>query len=303
MLEVTCHRVDQQRIAQALQDIERRSNDHWHRLRWIRVSLAELQQMGGELLDHVAARTLDDPALLSNEASLALRTASACAFAVLELSVFPRGDWKIAFPLIGETIDSDDEFADYFEIVPPPPPTPGTWVEAFALSLVSSLCTQPWLAGVLLKLDYAPKLRTPDADRAALAEMDALCGYLAPDDITNQVVPAQRMAYEMDGKPALRKPDASERSRAALRLDEAGLLTPDQRLLRVLLDDDQPTFDQALADRLIQHRETTGSQPEPRSLLPVTTIALATLAVLVHGWQLDVHSGYLPVGLLYGLRQ
>jgi hypothetical protein len=302
MVKVARHRVDQQRIAEALRDIQGKTNAHWEQLRWHRITLRELQEARDELLDYVAARTLDDPLLWSPGARVALRTASACAFGLLELSVFPDGDWRIKLPLIAGEVSSDDEFIGRVDDLADHPATPGTWVSAFGLSLISSLCVEPWLAGVLLKLDYAPELRVPGADPAALAEMDALCCYLAPDDLTTSTVPAQRIAFHMDGKPTLRKPDAGERGRAALGLDEAGPLTPDQRLLRVLLDDDQPAFEQALADRLIEHRETAQRRPAPRTLLPVTAIALATLAVLVHEWQVSVHSDYLPAGLVYGLR-
>lgn len=50
--------------------------------------------------------------------------------------------------------------------------------------------------------------------------------------------------------------------------------------------------------RLIEHRESVGSDPAPRTLLPLGALALAALAVQVHGWVLDVRSGYLPHGML-----
>ncbi|MGW0394029.1 Imm49 family immunity protein [Streptomyces sp. NPDC003042] len=67
----------------------------------------------------------------------------------------------------------------------------------------------------------------------------------------------------------LGKPDAAERARTAEQLDAAGTLTPDQRLLRVLLDDDQAAFEQALEERLVAHRESVGADPAAGSLLPV----------------------------------
>ncbi|WP_416223224.1 Imm49 family immunity protein [Streptomyces hygroscopicus] len=65
-------------------------------------------------------------------------------------------------------------------------------------------------------------------------------------------------------------------------------------MLRVLLDDDQHAFEQALVERLVQHRKSAGADPAPRSPLPEGAIALAALASLVHGWQLGVRSAYLP---------
>jgi hypothetical protein len=68
--------------------------------------------------------------------------------------------------------------------------------------------------------------------------------------------------------------------------------------LRVLTEDDQLSFEQALISRLAKHRENTADDAAPRSLMPVSTIALVALAVQVHGWELGVISGYLPKGLL-----
>ncbi|MFE1359956.1 Imm49 family immunity protein [Streptomyces harbinensis] len=73
---------------------------------------------------------------------------------------------------------------------------------------------------------------------------------------------------------------------------------PDQRLLRVLLDDDQPAFEDALAARLAAYPDELGDDPAPRTLLPLDTLALAALAVQTHRWDLAVPSGYLLPGLL-----
>ncbi|MFJ9596838.1 Imm49 family immunity protein [Streptomyces virginiae] len=65
-----------------------------------------------------------------------------------------------------------------------------------------------------------------------------------------------------------------------------------------MLRDDQSAFERALRDRLEEHRATVGEDPEPRTLLPLGAIALAALAVQVHGWNLRTTSGYLPAALL-----
>ncbi|WP_424571433.1 Imm49 family immunity protein [Streptomyces sp. CH-036] len=53
-----------------------------------------------------------------------------------------------------------------------------------------------------------------------------------------------------------------------------------------------------MADRLDAYRESVGPAPAPRSLLPLDTLALAALAVQVHGWERGVRSGHLPAELL-----
>ncbi|WP_311203071.1 Imm49 family immunity protein [Streptomyces atratus] len=115
--------------------------------------------------------------------------------------------------------------------------------------------------------------------------MDALCEYLTE---SSEHLPRDRPTVP------LRKPDPVERAEAARRLDAAGHPTPDQQLLRVLLDDDQHTFEQALVIRLVGHRDSVGAYPSPRTLLPVGVAAVAALAVQLHEWELGVPSGYLP---------
>lgn len=166
------------------------------------------------------------------------------------------------------------------------------------MCLVSGLVWE-WqrVIGLLLRSDYAPAIRdgvphsklNSTSDRADLAAMDALCGYLT-----------QARGHLPRDWPTvtLRKLDADECAEAARKLDAADPLTPDQRLLRVLLDDDQHAFEQALVARLIEHRKSVGSDPAPSTLLPLTALALAALAVQVHGWELGVRSGYLPHGML-----
>ncbi|MFD9605301.1 immunity 49 family protein [Streptomyces sp. NPDC059970] len=294
MQEVTRHGVSGQHIAQALDDISRRTRGRWHWMRYDDPSPEKLQEMHDELLDHIAARTVEDPAL--DEASRsALRTAAECSLGVLSVGCFPDGDQEIVFPLIGERLSSDDiAFGDVIEQAP----TAGTWVDAFTMCLVSGLVWE-WrrVIGLLLRDDYAPAIRdgvpyselNSTSDPADLAAMDALCGYLT-----------QARGHLPRDWPTMTlcKPDADERAEAARKLDAAGPLTPDQLLLRVLLDDDQHAFEQALAARLIEHRESVGPDPVPRTLLPLGALGLAALAVQVHGWELGIRSGYLPHGML-----
>lgn len=129
------------------------------------------------------------------------------------------------------------------------------------------------------------------SDPAELAEMDALCDYL-------NLVETPHSPWVAPGVSPLAKPEAKERAAAAERIDAAGPQSPDQRLLRVLLDDDQPAFERALTSRLLEQRDSAGPDAAPRTLLPGTVVALAALAVHAHGWELDVRSGYLPAGLL-----
>lgn len=301
---VTCHQVAENRLAQALDDIDGRAYTRWHSLRYDSISPALIRAMADELLDHVAARTVTEPGLDAAAGTVAV-TAAECVHGVLSIMCFPDGDQEIRFPLVGERISTDpddDEFGDgliAFRDVVKEAPTARTWLDMFEMCVISGHVWD-WerVTGLLLRGDYAPAIRdgvpynryTSVSDPAA---MDALCLYLTEA--------AGHLPRDWPTVP-LRKPDAKERAEAARRLDEVGdALSADQRLLRVLLDDDQHAFEDALVARLVAYRERVEAEagdPAPRSLLPLGSLTLACLAVQVHGWELGVRSGYLPYGLL-----
>ncbi|WP_217242186.1 immunity 49 family protein [Streptomyces sp. AC555_RSS877] len=294
MQDVTRHKVSAQHIAQALDDISWRTRRRWHWMRYDDPSPEKLQEMRDELLDYVAARTMAGPAL-EESSRAALRTAAECSLGVLSVGCFPNGDQEILFPLIDEHLSSE---SIAFEDVVEQAPTAQTWLDAFALCLVSGLLwDRQRVIGLLLRSDYAPTIRdgvpysklTSTSDPADLAAMNALCLYLTEA--------SGHLPHDWP-TVTLRKPDTDERAEAARQLDVAGPLTADHCLLRVLLDDDQHAFEQALVARLIEHRASVVSDPAPRTLLPVDALALAALAVQVHGWELSVQSGYLPHGML-----
>ncbi|MER6089772.1 immunity 49 family protein [Streptomyces bluensis] len=307
MRDVTCHQVGEQRLAEALDDIDGRAYTRWHSLRYGSISPTLIRAMADELLDHVAARTVTEPGLDAAAGTVAV-TAAECVHGVLSIMCFPNGDQELRFPLVGERISTDpddDEFGDgpiTFRDVVKEAPTARTWLDMFEMCVVSGHVWD-WerVTGLLLRGDYAPAIRdgvpynpyTSVSDPADLAAMDALCPYLTEA--------AGHLPRDWPTVP-LRKPDAGERAEAARRLDEVGdALSADQRLLRVLLDDDQHAFEDALVARLVAYRESVeadAGDPAPRSLLPLGTLALACLAVQVHGWELGVRSGYLPYGLL-----
>ncbi|MFE9776420.1 immunity 49 family protein [Streptomyces sp. NPDC005931] len=297
--EVTRHAVAAQRIEQALEDMWSRAFGRWHDMRYGDMPLRRgLRELGEELSDHLGARTVSDPTLETPGSQTALVTAAECAMGVLSLACFPDGDFCVPLPLVDETLSSEE--LHYEEQWEPalPQTTARTWTDAFAWSVISGLIWQrDRVIGPLLREDYAPAIRdgVPYSKResvstaADLAEMDALCGYLT--------VAQGRYPGASSGPVPLGRPDAAERARAAQQLDAAGTLAPDQRLLRVLLDDDQPAFEQALHERLVAHRDSAGTDPAARSLLPVRAVTLTALARLAHGWQLDIRSPYLPEAL------
>jgi hypothetical protein len=303
--EVARHTVTEERIGQALEDMWRRAFGRWHQMRYGDMPLRRgLGELGEELTDHIAACTVPDPALRTPDSRTALITAAECALGVLSLACFPDGDFSIPLPLVTETLSSEE--LHYEEEWEPthPATTARTWTDAFTWAVISGLIwDRDRVIGPLLREDYAPDIRdgVPYSKResvsepADLAEMNALCGYLN--------VVQGRYPGAVAGPVPLGRPDAAERARAAEQLDAAGTLTGDQRLLRVLLDDDQAAFERALEERLVAHRESVGADPAARSLLPAGTVTLAALACLAHDWQLGIRSAYLPEALLSAPQQ
>ncbi|MDT9687374.1 immunity 49 family protein [Streptomyces sp. P9(2023)] len=294
MREVAVHELSEERIAAALDDIHGRAFGRWHSMRYDSFRLDRLREMADELLDHVAARALTEPGL-DDISRRALLTAAECSLGVISLGCYPNGDQELRFPLVREELTSE-ELA--FKDVVDEAPTARTWLDTFAAVVVSGLVWD-WqrVTGLLLRGDFARDIRdgvpysklTSTSEPADLAAMEALCLYLTEE--------SGHLPRDWPTVP-LRKPDPQELADAAERLDAAGVLTPDQRLLRVLLDDDRRAFEEALADRLVAHRESVGTDPAPRTLLPLDTLALAALAVQVHGWELDLRTAYLPHGIV-----
>lgn len=298
--DVARHDVAEEQIDDTLQRGIRRAIDHWSAMRHDGRPLRQgLREMGGDLLDLAAARTLEDPALDTPRSREVLLTAAECALGELDLGCFPDGDWNIPLPLLDKTLTSEEMHNEETWEPASPATTAQTWVKAFNLCLISGLVWErSRVIGPLLHEDYAPairdgvpySMRESVSTRADLAEMDALCAYLT--------IVHGRYPGAFPGPVPVAKPDTEARIRAAERLDEAGALDADQQLLRVLLGDDQPLFEQALAERLLEHRAGVGPGPAPRTLLPVGAAAVAALASLAHGWQLGIRSAYLPDSLL-----
>lgn len=293
--EVPSHTVDEQNITHALENFEKRARTCWTILEYGQLTLGGIHEMRDLLLDHVAARTLQDPAL-EVERTL-LTTLGDLDLGAVGLGCFPEGDFEIhSSHHLWSNISS--EVCRYDPGPEDQAPTAADWVHAFSLGVISGAVWN-WrkVYGLLMRADYAPEIhqgvpynsRKSHSAAEDLAQMDALCLYLAEEEGPRRAWP----------EVTLRKPTAQERAEAARSLDSLAGLSPDQHLLRALLDDDQAAFEDALVERLEHYRESVPADAPPRSLLPVETIALAALAVQLHGWELGVRSPYLPHVLLH----
>lgn len=64
-------------------------------MRYDDASPEKLEEIRDELLDHIAARALEDTAL-GESSRKALRTAAECSLGVLSVGCFPNGDQEIS---------------------------------------------------------------------------------------------------------------------------------------------------------------------------------------------------------------
>ncbi|MFE0265733.1 hypothetical protein [Nocardiopsis alba] len=192
MQRIERHSVDEDRVAQALENIRKRADDHCMGLRYGSSGLRAMLSMGRELYEHVAACSVEDPTLESDRVftQRVLTTAAETCFGVLSLGVFPEGDFDIPLPLVYDRLtnmayDPDDnvDLDHAIDLAP----GPDTWVETFTMGVVSGLIwDSSRVLGLLLRKDYAPEIRAglsfsqlnPTLDPADTAQMDALCVYL-----------------------------------------------------------------------------------------------------------------------------
>ncbi|WP_306367984.1 Imm49 family immunity protein [Nocardiopsis sp. CC223A] len=248
------------------------------------------------LLDHLGAWSVTDPGLSQDRRHLdrVLWTAAEAAGGVLECLMAPEGDLRIPITIMGDVLsnmeDVHDDLNPRFRPTVDMDLTPKVWVEAFELAVVSGrVWERDLVIGPLYRQDFVAVLheiaRTKPYPVADLAQVDALSLYLTP--IGHR---------EPRPEVALRRPTGSELEAAVRAMDSAGKLSREQTLLRVLLNDNQSRFEDALADHLDRYRQEMGTAPDPapRTLLPVGVIAVVALAVQVHGWRVDPGSEYVP---------
>ncbi len=139
MREVTCHEVDPRRLDEASEGIVGRTAGRWHRMRYDDPAPRRMRELAEELFDHVAAR-IAQGAALDDVARSALRTAAESRLGEMSVGCFPGGDQEILFPLIGESLSTEDiSFGDVVASSREQAPSARTWLDLFAACLVSGL--------------------------------------------------------------------------------------------------------------------------------------------------------------------
>lgn len=152
---------------------------------------------GAACLDHVAARTVQDPALNDETARAALRKAAECSLGALSVGCFPNGDQEIVFPLIDEQLSSENiAFNDVIEQAS----TAETWLTTFTTCLISDLM---WDRQRGHRSTAAQRLRAREPRRGSVldADLDLAtggprrrgCAVRVPD--RGERTPAARLAH------------------------------------------------------------------------------------------------------------
>ncbi|NEA87901.1 hypothetical protein G3I31_20110 [Streptomyces sp. SID9913] len=228
------HDVTQEQMDAALRCGAQRASGHAFAMRHDGRPLRQgLREISGDVLDLAGARPLEDPALETPVSREVLLTAAECALGELDLGCFPEGDWEVPLPFVDETLSSDEiVYAEGREPLSPAT-TARAWVRALALCVISGLIWErDRVIGPMLHEDHAPALRdgVPYSARDAvsapadLAGMDALCAYLT--------IEQGRLPGALLGPVPFARPGLEARKRVVERLDAAGALDADQRLLR-----------------------------------------------------------------------
>lgn len=277
MTRIDRHRVDEARIAVAVDDFAERL-----------AAAVDAEQAGGHvgtgwsiitglLLDYVGARSLTDPELVDPDSRLAL--SSACEAAMGAVAVVARpGDERVAV-----TLSYTGTGVSY---------GPGP-VERPALSVVDWL--DAWKLGWICR---APSFVALQEARRLLPETVA---GTAPN-MRLRVAQAEAMVHDQLMRPA---EGAAVLSRALARSEGAdAILVAEVTALRSLLARDRDQFERDLVDLLHGHRVAASAAVDarPATLLPVAALALGCLAVDDLSWEIPIESDYLPRTLLVGDR-
>lgn len=216
MQQDTRHGVDggyRTRIADP-KELRERVHLKFHDLQHISSRVSVLQEMSRVLLDHLGARSVDDPDLAQDRGHFGLVLRLECLMA-------PEGDQRIPLSWLGGEPTNMDE--DHDDLNPRFWPTidldltPQVWVEAVELAVISGrVRNQGRASGAGYRTyasildDLAGREAFPAAD---VAQMNALSVYLNP-----QGFPLPRDWPEV----ALRMLSEAERTTAAQALDTAG---------------------------------------------------------------------------------
>ncbi|MGW1764335.1 Imm49 family immunity protein [Streptomyces sp. NPDC002073] len=252
----------------------------------------EWEWLGQEMLDHLAALSVTEPALDSAEAWAVLEDAAEAACAVVRYTAYhPWEPFSVFLNYVnfGMSYDRGDDKEGW--------DTAGAhdWLDAYCLAVVTDRVDRDGEA-----FHFARKVVRNDAAGQPAAELVA--GFLvcvAGDlDVDGQDFPPPREAKVAAVDAALAR--IAERESQTGQDLRGHADTVALRVLRALVGGDREAYDHELTALLAAVPGAHGPSAPPRSLLPLVPLALAALGHRQEGWAVPVDTGYLPRTLVAG---
>ncbi|MCB5169065.1 immunity 49 family protein [Streptomyces bambusae] len=252
----------------------------------------EWEYLGDEMRDHLAALSLDEPALDSAEAWAVLADAAEAACAVVRYTAYhPWEPFSVFLDYVnfGMSYDRGDEAEGWDKA------GAGDWLDAYCLAILADRVERDGEAFHFARKEVLKGTAGMPAAELVAGFLVCVAGDLNADD---QEFPPPREARIAAVDAAL--------ARIAARAEETGQALQEQsdavalRVIRALVSGDREAYDRELTALLAAVPAAHGPSAPPRSLLPLVPLALAALGHRTEGWEVPVQTAYLPRGLVTG---
>ncbi|MER7763184.1 Imm49 family immunity protein [Streptomyces sp. NPDC097619] len=252
----------------------------------------EWEYLADMMRDHLAARSVDEPALDSAEAWAVLADAAEASAAVIRHTAYhPWEPFHVFLDYVnfGMSYDRDGDDEGWHKA------GLGDWLDAYCLAVLADRIDRDGEA-----FHFVRKHVRADAAGVPAAELVAgLLALVAGDlDEDDQEFPPPQAARTAAVDAALARIAARERETG--RELSGHQETIALRVVRALVSGDRAEYDRELTALLRAVRAAQRPTAPPRSLLPLVPLALAAWGHRQAGWPVPVDTAYLPRGLVTG---
>lgn len=288
------HALDEAAVSAALDGFDRRIGGLVRSLSSERMTANDWSLLAGEFLDHLGALSVRHPALDTPQAEAVLRAAEQAATgAVAFAAYFPGHPFTVSLDYVNFGV-SYDAGADGS------PVSLGSsdWLDAFCLAVLTGTAERHREAFYHARNSRSREDARFPVDALADGLMAYVLGDLGDDEDADYPPTEEQVLAAIDGGLAWIRAFGAELGRdVGGRSDYLALLG-----LRALAAGDREAFDAALGRLLLTYRSFGEVSTHPRSLLPLTPLALAALAYRRRGWSPAVDSDYLPRAVITGRK-
>ncbi|MEU5102015.1 Imm49 family immunity protein [Streptomyces sp. NPDC021354] len=291
-MRIERHQVGEAAVSAARDDFANRIGSTVHSMSKAGpIATYEWQLISEEFLDYLGALSVETPDLDTPEAKAVLDDATeAAAGAVAYAAYYPTNDFQVFLNYANFGINYDRGAEGNPESV-----TPGEWLDAFCLAVLSDKASWHGEAFHFARKPFDEGGAGQPAVELTRGFMAYVIGDTGDDDADYPPSREQKLAALDAALARIRTLDA-----------EGGLLDRPQSIglhaLRALTTGDRDSFRTALANLLLPHSAIPGPGARPCTLLPLLPLALAALAYRREGWQPPLDTGYLPRALVTGFE-